>query len=81
MQKAHIVIGDSDEEEALDKRRSEVHLLPAVGHGGGLGGQFYFFLCEQKKVLLKKQAANFSDIEEKLFKRFGGSMYSYSGTK
>ena len=43
--------------------------------------QIYLFLCEQKKDLLKKQAANFSDIEEKLFKRFGGSMCSYSGTK
>ena len=41
MQNAHIVIGDSDEEEALDKRRSELHLLPGddYGHGGGLGGQ------------------------------------------
>ena len=41
MQNAHRVIGDSDEEEALDKKRSELHLLPGddCGHGGRLGGQ------------------------------------------
>ena len=41
MQNTHLVIGDSDEEEALDKKRSELHLLPGddCGHGGGLGGQ------------------------------------------
>ena len=40
MQNAHLVIGDSDE-EALDKNRSELHLLPGsdCGHGDGLGGQ------------------------------------------
>ena len=43
--------------------------------------QIYLFLCEQKEDLLKKQAANFNDIEEKLFKRFEGSMCNYSGTK
>ena len=39
-QNAHLVIGDS-EEEALDKKRSELHLLPGddCGHGDGLGGQ------------------------------------------
>ena len=40
MQNAHLVIGDSDEEEVLDKRRSELHLLPGddCGHSGGLEG-------------------------------------------
>ena len=41
MQNTHLVIGDSDEEEALDKGRSELHLLLGddCGHGGGFGDE------------------------------------------
>ena len=40
MRNAHLVNGDSDE-EALDIKRSELHLLPGddCGHVGGLEGQ------------------------------------------